>query len=65
MSQHTRDVISNILFGVSLLCVVTFVVQHFMTSPRPSWHRDLAFLGLAFVSAAEAVRGRRRRRMQD
>ena len=64
MTQRTRNIIANILFGVSILCVVAFLVQHFMTVPRPPWHKDLSFLALAFVIASEGVRGRRRRTTQ-
>jgi hypothetical protein len=66
MTQHTRDVTANSLLGVSMLLVLTFVAQHFMTSPRSSWHEDLPYIALAFVSASELVRGRMRRRaVQD
>jgi hypothetical protein len=62
MTQRTRTIIANILLGVSILFIVAFLAQHFMTPPRPSWHKDLVWLGLASVSASELVRGRRRRR---
>ncbi len=62
MTQRTRNIIANVLIVVSVFCIVTFVVQHFMTTPRPTWHRDLASLALGFVIASELVRGRRRRR---
>ena len=65
MTQRTRNIIEYVLIGVSILCVVTFVVQHFMTSPRPSWHRDLVWLALAFVIASGVVRGRTRRARQN
>ena len=61
MTQRTRNILEYVLIGMSILCVVTFVVQHFMTTPRPSWHRDLAWLALAFVIASGIVRGRVRR----
>jgi hypothetical protein len=65
MTQRTRKIVELLLIGLSILCIVMFVAQHFMNSPRPSWHRDLAWLALAFVFAAETVRGRRRRRMRN
>ena len=58
MSQRARSIIALTLIGVSLLMIVTFVVQHFMTPPRPSWHKDLPWLGLAFAILARLVRGR-------
>jgi hypothetical protein len=60
MTQRTRNIIANVLIGMSILMVVTFVAQHFMTTPRPPWHRDLAFSALAVVIASELVRGRSR-----
>jgi hypothetical protein len=65
MNQRTRIIAEFVLIGLSILCIVMFVAQHFMASPRPAWHRDLAWLALAFVFAAETVRGRRRRRMRN
>lgn len=65
MTQRTRNIIANILIGVSVLLVVAFLIQHFMTPSRPSWHKDLAWLALASVSASDLVRGRRRRAMQN
>ena len=66
MTQPTRNTIANVLLGVSILFIVAFLAQHFMTPPHPSWHKDLAWLGLASVSASELVRGRlRRRTMQN
>jgi uncharacterized membrane protein len=66
MTQRTRNIIANILLGVTVIFLITFVVQHFMTPPRPSWHGDLVWLAVIGVSASEIVRGRRRRRaMQD
>ena len=62
MTQRPRSIIANILVGVSILFIVAFLAQHFMTGSRPSWHKDLAWLGLASVTASELVRGRRRRR---
>lgn len=62
MTQRTRNIIANTLVGMSILMIVTFLVQHFMTPPRPSWHKDLVWLALASVIASEPVRGRRRRR---
>jgi hypothetical protein len=65
MTQRTRDIIALALLGVSILLIGAFVAQHFMTAPRPSWHKDLAWLGLASVTASALVRGRRRRAMQS
>jgi len=62
MIQRTRNIIANTLLGVSILCIVAFVAQRLMTAPRPPWHKDLAWLGLASVTASEIVRGRMRRR---
>ena len=62
MSQRTRTITVLVLIGICIACLATFVVQHFMTSPRPSWHKELPWLALAFVSAAELARGSRRRR---
>ncbi len=62
MTQRTRNIVANILLVVSILFVVAFLAQRFMTPPRPSWHKDLVWLGLAAVIAAEIVRGRTRRR---
>lgn len=59
MTQRTRNIIANVLLGVSFLFVVTFLVQHFMTPPRPAWHTDMVWLGLAAATAARIVRGRR------
>ncbi len=60
MNQQTRNIIANFLLGVTILFAVVFVVQHFMTPPRPSWHKDMAWLALASVMASELARGRRR-----
>ena len=65
MTQRTRNIIANIVLGVGVLFIIAFVAQHFMTPPRPSWHTDLPWLGLASVIASEVVRGRRRRAMQS
>jgi hypothetical protein len=65
MTQRTRNIIANILVGVSILCVVAFIAQHYMTLPRPSWHKDLAWLAIAFVIASDLARGRRRRTMRN
>jgi hypothetical protein len=62
MSQRTRGITVIVLIGICIACIVTFIVQHFMSSPRPSWHKELPWLALAFVSAAELARGSRRRR---
>lgn len=62
MIQRTRIITANVLLGVSVLFIVAFVVQHFQTPPRPSWHKDLAWLALAFAIASEPLRGRARRR---
>lgn len=60
MTQRTRTIIANILLGVSILMIVAFIAQHFMTPARPSWHKDLAWLGIAGMSASRLVRGRPR-----
>ena len=65
MTQRTRNIIANVLLGVAVLFIVAFVAQRFMTPPRPSWHKDLPWLGLASVTASELARGRRRRAMQS
>jgi hypothetical protein len=62
MTQRTRNIISNAFLALSVVSIVVFVAQHFMSRPRPSWHRDLSWLALAFVSASAFARGRRRRR---
>jgi hypothetical protein len=58
MNQRARIIIANILLGLSIVCIVAFLVEHFMTPPRPFWHKDLAWLALAFVIASGVVRGR-------
>jgi hypothetical protein len=58
MTQRTRNIIANILLGVTILLIVAFVVQHFMAPPPPSWHKDLVGLGLASTIASDLVRGR-------
>lgn len=63
MTQRTRNIIAGVFLGVSVLMIIAFVVQHFMT-PRPSWHKELPWLALAFVSVSGIVRGRARRAMQ-
>jgi hypothetical protein len=65
MTQRTRKIIEFVLIGVSVLLIVMFVAEHFMTEPRPSWHKDLPFLALAFVIASGWARGRRRRSRQS
>jgi hypothetical protein len=65
MTQRMRNIIANALIGVSILCIVAFTAQHFMTLPRPSWHKDLVWLAIAFVIASDLARGRRRRARQD
>ncbi len=62
MTQRTRNVIANVLLGVSILFIVVFVAQHFMSSPRPSWHKELAWSAPILVVASDLVRGRLRRR---
>ena len=62
MTQRTRNVIADVLLGVTVLFAVEFVVQHFSSPPRPSWHNDLVGWALAFVIASDLVRGRVRRR---
>ncbi|HEY4131705.1 MAG TPA: hypothetical protein VGM50_13890 [Gemmatimonadaceae bacterium] len=64
MTQRTRNIIANVFIGISILMVVAFVVQHFTSPPRPTWHKELASLALAFVIASEIVRGRVRRTMR-
>ena len=64
MTQRTRNIIANVFLGLTVLFAVTFVAQHFMTQPRPSWHNDLPWLALAFVIASDLVRGRLRRARQ-
>ena len=65
MTQRTGNIIANFLIGASVLFIIAFVTQHFMTPPRPSWHKDLAWLALASAIASELVRGRRGRVMQN
>ena len=65
MTQRTRTIIANVLIGVSVLLVIAFLTEHFMSESRPSWHKDLAWLALACTIASEIVRGRRRRAMQN
>jgi hypothetical protein len=62
MTQRTRNIIANVLLGVSILLIAAFVAQHFMTPLRPSWHTDLAWLGIASMIASRLVRGRASRR---
>jgi hypothetical protein len=63
MTQRTRNIMANLLAAVCILLIVAFVVQHFTTPPpRPSWHKDLAWLALACATASELARGRSRRR---
>lgn len=65
MTQRMRNIIANVLLGVGTLTIVVFVASHFMTQERPSWRKDLVWLGLASVIASGAVRGRRRGAAQD
>ena len=67
MSQRTRTVFEIVLIGMCFFCIATFVVQHFMTSPRPGWHKELPYLALSFAFAAPLRNSRRRRarRMVD
>jgi hypothetical protein len=65
MPQRTRNILANVLLGAGVLTVVVFVVTHFMSPSRPSWRKDLVFLGLACVMASKPVRGGRRRTAQD
>jgi hypothetical protein len=62
MTQRKRSTMANVLLGVSILCIGAFVVQHFMPSTVQTWHKDLAWLALAFATASEVARGRLRRR---
>jgi hypothetical protein len=59
MTQHTRDIIADVLLGVAILTVVVFIATHFMPPPRPAWRRDSVFFGLASAIASSLVRGRR------
>jgi hypothetical protein len=61
MTQRTRNIMANVLLGVAVLTVVVFIATHFMSPARPSWRRDLVFLGLACVIASRPVRGGPRR----
>jgi hypothetical protein len=65
MTQRTRNIIANVLLGVGILTIVVFVASHFMTPARPSWRKDLVWLGIASVIASGPVRGRRQRTMQN
>jgi hypothetical protein len=60
MTQRTRNIIANVLLGVGILTIVVFVASHFMTTERPSWRKDLVWLGIASTVASRPVRGRRR-----
>lgn len=61
MTQQTRNTIANFLLGMSMLLIVAFVAQHFMTS-RPSWHDDLVWTAVAVMALSRIVRGRQRAR---
>jgi hypothetical protein len=63
MTQRTRNIIANVMVGVTILLLVAFVTAHFMSASRPAWRKELPWLALAFVTASEIVRGRRRRTM--
>lgn len=60
MTQRTRDIIAEVLFGVSILTVIVFIATHFMTPPRPSWRHGLVWLGIISLIASRPVRGRPR-----
>jgi hypothetical protein len=60
MTQRTRDIIADVLFGVSILTIVVFVATHFMTPPRPSWRRGLVLFGIVALTVSRPVRGRPR-----
>ena len=62
MTQRTRNIIADVLFGVSILTVVVFIATHFMTPARPSWRTYLILFGVICLSASRPVRGRPRRR---
>jgi hypothetical protein len=57
--MRTRDIISNVFLIVGLLLMLWFVIQHFMT-PRPSWHTDLVWIGIACTTLSRIIRGRPR-----
>ena len=58
MTQQTRNTIANALLALCVVFLAVFVAQHFMTSPRPSWHKDLVMFGLICVIASRMARGR-------
>jgi hypothetical protein len=60
MTQRTRDIIADVLFGMSILTVVVFVATHFMTPPRPSWRNNMVLFGIVCLIASRPVRGRPR-----
>jgi hypothetical protein len=59
MTQRTRNIMANVLLGVGILTVVVFTATHFMSAARPTWRRDMVWLGLASVIVSRYVRGRR------
>jgi hypothetical protein len=60
MAQRTRDIIADVLFGISILTVIIFVATHFMTPPRPSWRFNLVVFGILCLIVSRPVRGRPR-----
>jgi hypothetical protein len=60
MTQRTRNIIADVLFGISILTVVVFIATHFMPSPRPSWRTNLLLFGVVCLVASRPVRGRPR-----
>jgi hypothetical protein len=64
MTQRTRNIIANVLLGAGALAVVVFTATHFMSGARPSWRRDMVWLGVAAVIVSRYVRGRRWRAVQ-
>jgi CHASE2 domain-containing sensor protein len=63
MNHGTRNAIAIVSISAAIVCVIAFVVQHFMPA-RPSWHKDLPWLALTFVIVSEIVRRQRRRSRQ-
>jgi len=61
MTQRTRNIIANVLFGVGVITIVVFIATHFMSPSRPAWRRDFLFFGLACVIVSRPVRGGPRR----
>jgi hypothetical protein len=53
-------IVANVLLTLGLLFMLAFVIEHFVTSPHPSWHTSLAWIGISFTTLSRIVRGRRR-----